>query len=326
MRRARPRVSIGVPVFNGERYLAGALDSILDQTYEDFEVLVCDNASTDATAEICSRYVARDGRIRYWRNAENIGAHRNFQSVLALASADFFTWTCADDVRPPGALQALVETLRQHPDAVMAYGPVLFTLDGQPPSGRVTNEMAIAGADPAARVRTFTRRLTSSVMLYGLYRRSEAARAVFGRHLGADYLYCLRMCFLGPLAYTPTPMLIFRCRVHAATGNPMYGDLPLTVRNLVRPGGVRRKKCWTVLFMGCYYIAASPGTRLTDRVTGIVAHVWAFCVRYRGYLAKEAVYVALVSPVLWFAALPSVFSRKLGRLLRRTATAGRLAR
>src|SRR2546422_9844275 len=75
----RPRVSVGMPVYNGERYLAEAVDSLLAQTYEDFEVIICDNASTDRTGEIARSYAARDTRVRYARNEKNLGAGGNFR-------------------------------------------------------------------------------------------------------------------------------------------------------------------------------------------------------------------------------------------------------
>ena len=81
----RPKVSIGLPVYNGERYLAAALDGILRQTFEDFEIVISDNASTDRTREICSEYCKKDGRIRYSRNDTNIGSARNFNRVFELS-------------------------------------------------------------------------------------------------------------------------------------------------------------------------------------------------------------------------------------------------
>ena len=79
-----PRVTVGLPVFNGERYLSEAIESVLAQTFEDFEVVVSDNASTDGTAEIARRYAERDARVRYVRNATNVGPIENQPSVPPL--------------------------------------------------------------------------------------------------------------------------------------------------------------------------------------------------------------------------------------------------
>lgn len=92
-----PAVSIGMPVYNGAQYIREALDSLLAQTFTDFELIISDNASTDATQSICEEYAHRDPRIRYVRQAENKGALANFQFVLDHAQGGFFMWAAADD-------------------------------------------------------------------------------------------------------------------------------------------------------------------------------------------------------------------------------------
>ena len=79
-----PRVSIGLPVYNGEKYLEGSIQSILSQTYEDFELIICDNCSTDTTPQICERFAQQDARVRYHRNPENLGANGNFNHAVML--------------------------------------------------------------------------------------------------------------------------------------------------------------------------------------------------------------------------------------------------
>ena len=88
----RSRVSIGLPVYNGEKYLEQALISILSQTYTDFELIISDNASTDRTQAICREYAAKDPRIRYYCNEENLGAAPNHNRVFELASGEYFKW------------------------------------------------------------------------------------------------------------------------------------------------------------------------------------------------------------------------------------------
>ena len=93
-----PRVSIGMPVWNRERYIRSGLDSLLGQTFGDFELIISDNASTDQTQAICEEYAERDRRVRYSRNGRNIGLQANFERVLQLASAPYFMWGCPDDL------------------------------------------------------------------------------------------------------------------------------------------------------------------------------------------------------------------------------------
>src|ERR1035438_9843576 len=99
-----PRVSIGLPVYNGENYLDPALNSILRQDYSDLELIISDNASTDATGNICREYAAKDPRIRYYRNETNIGASANFNCLVKLARGEYFKWAAHDDVHLQGFL------------------------------------------------------------------------------------------------------------------------------------------------------------------------------------------------------------------------------
>ena len=95
---AVPRVTIGLPVYNGENYLAEAIDSILGQTFTDFELIISDNASTDRTEEICRRYAAEDDRIRYFRHDRNRGASPNYNFTVEKARGEYFKWAAHDDV------------------------------------------------------------------------------------------------------------------------------------------------------------------------------------------------------------------------------------
>ena len=114
-----PRVSIGLPVYNGERYLPIALDSLLAQTFREFELIISDNASTDATATICGHYAGRDERIRYSRNCTNIGGAPNFRRVFHLASGEYFMWAMHDDIYAPTFLARAVEVLDRDPTVVL---------------------------------------------------------------------------------------------------------------------------------------------------------------------------------------------------------------
>jgi glycosyltransferase involved in cell wall biosynthesis len=114
-------VSIGLPVYNGARYLREALDSLLSQTFDDFELIICDNASTDDTGTIARDYAARDSRIRYYRNETNIGAPRNFNRAFALSERRYFKWASYDDALTPTFIQACVDVLDRDPGVVLVF-------------------------------------------------------------------------------------------------------------------------------------------------------------------------------------------------------------
>src|SRR5690606_21798140 len=116
-----PRVSIAVPVYNGERYLRASLDGLLAQTFTDFELVIADNASTDGTEAICREYVARDARVRYHRNERNLGGPGNFRRVFQLSRGEYHKWSTADDLWHPTLVEKCVAVLDARPDVVLAY-------------------------------------------------------------------------------------------------------------------------------------------------------------------------------------------------------------
>jgi glycosyltransferase involved in cell wall biosynthesis len=123
-----PRVSIGLPVYNGANYLREALDAILSQTYEDFELIISDNASTDATGEICRELAASDSRIRYIRHETNSGAAPNFNFVFREARGEFFKWAAHDDLIAPEFIETCVAALDADTSAVLAF-PMVYRID-----------------------------------------------------------------------------------------------------------------------------------------------------------------------------------------------------
>ena len=118
---AVPRLSIGLPVYNGQDYLAESLDALLGQSYADFELIISDNASTDGTAEICRQYQQQDTRIRYLRQPRNIGAAPNHTFVFGQSRGELFKWAAADDLYARDLIESCVEALDEHPDVVLAH-------------------------------------------------------------------------------------------------------------------------------------------------------------------------------------------------------------
>ncbi|HQE79390.1 MAG TPA: glycosyltransferase [Syntrophorhabdaceae bacterium] len=121
-----PKISIGMPVYNGEKYIRKALDSLLRQTFTDFELIISDNASTDRTREICLEYAKKDNRIRYYRNQENIGAAKNFNRLIELSSGEFFMWAGDHDMWDKTFLSRCLEVLMQNKNAVLCYAKAMI--------------------------------------------------------------------------------------------------------------------------------------------------------------------------------------------------------
>ena len=115
-----PRLSIGLPVYNGEDFLAESLDSLLGQTYEDFELIISDNASTDGTADICRGYAKQDSRIRYIRQPRNLGCAPNHNVLVQYARGDLFKWVSHDDLYGRELIERAIEALDEYPQVVLA--------------------------------------------------------------------------------------------------------------------------------------------------------------------------------------------------------------
>ena len=116
-----PKLSIGLPVYNGERHLKRAIDSHLAQTFTDFELIICDNASTDRTEEICRYYASIDKRVRYYRHATNTGAVWNFNHCFDIARGEYFKWSSHDDFLEPTFAEKCIAVLDAKPDVVLCH-------------------------------------------------------------------------------------------------------------------------------------------------------------------------------------------------------------
>ena len=141
------RVSMGMPVYNGERYVAEAIESVLQQTFGDFELVISDNGSTDSTRSICEGYAARDPRVRYFRSDANRGATWNFNRVVELSRGEYFRWAAHDDRIRPEYLERCVAVLDADPEAVLCYTQVEI-IDAAGASRGVYQDQALDTAAP----------------------------------------------------------------------------------------------------------------------------------------------------------------------------------
>jgi glycosyltransferase involved in cell wall biosynthesis len=116
-----PRVSVGMPVYNGQEYLREAIQSILTQSFYDLELIVCDNASTDRTAAICREIAAGDSRLRYYANPTNVGVTENYNKAFALSRGEYFKWASSNDYCAERFIERCVDVLDRRSDAVLCY-------------------------------------------------------------------------------------------------------------------------------------------------------------------------------------------------------------
>ena len=170
MQRTKPRLRIGLPVYNGERFLAQAIESLLGQTFSDFHLVIADNASTDRTEEICRSYVQRDRRISYQRSAVNRGAAWNFNCVARLADAEYFKWAAYDDLCAPDMVRRCIDVLDGNPRVVLCYTKShIIDADGNVLSA-YRNPVDATAVTPYERFRDVLTNLTLCHMLFGVIR------------------------------------------------------------------------------------------------------------------------------------------------------------
>jgi glycosyltransferase involved in cell wall biosynthesis len=207
-----PLVGLGMPVFNGARFLAATLESILAQTLTDFELVICDNASTDATGEICRHYAATDARIRHVRNAANLGAHPNYNRCFRLSRGRYFKWTPHDDVLAPDYLAHCVGALEANPRAVLCQSQLHF-IDAQGATLGIcgTDLHGAQAAGAAERFAAAVLRAHNSYDMQGVFRREALERSgLLGSFHGADRALVAGMTLLGPFLHVPLPLLKVR--------------------------------------------------------------------------------------------------------------------
>ncbi len=165
----RLKVSIGLPVYNGETYLRGLLDSVLAQTFGEFELIISDNASTDATETICREYEAADARIHYHRQARNHGVTWNFRQVVLLSSGTYFLWTSHDDLMAPKYVERCVEVLDKDPSVVLCHSSSIY-LDDAGNQFEPKTQFVFDQPEPHQRFRRLMSMSHNCMVLYGLIR------------------------------------------------------------------------------------------------------------------------------------------------------------
>jgi glycosyltransferase involved in cell wall biosynthesis len=207
MKYDKPLVSIGMPVYNGERFIRQALDSLLVQDYENFELIISDNASTDRTADICQEYIAKDKRIRYYRNEANLGAVKNFNRVFELSSGKYFMFAGDHDLWHPTFISRCSSILEKEPDVVLAYSRTQLIDAKGNPLEIMTDKIDTRGLSAINRYKYVIRNLTWCNIIYGVIRREAFSRiSGFKNILGPDNVLLAELSLKGTYAQIDEPL------------------------------------------------------------------------------------------------------------------------
>lgn len=252
-----PLVSVGMPTYNGARYLRQAIDSVLAQDLDDLELVISDNGSDDGTEEIATAAAGADPRVRYERAPANRGAAWNYNHVLELARAPLFKWAADDDVCMPAFLRRCVTELERSPAAVLAYPrTTLIDAGGQPMGDLDDDDLDLRGADPVDRLAQLLRHRVEWHPVFGVIRTDSLRRT---RGIGsfplADVAVLAELAMAGEFHQVPERLFLRRYhdrrsiaanpsfKAHAAwyvpdrrSGRPVLPNARLVRELLVRAG------------------------------------------------------------------------------------------
>ena len=197
----KPSLSLGLPVFNGEKYLRQAIDSILNQTYTDFELIISDNASTDRTEEICKKYVDMDDRILYYRSEKNHGAAWNWNRVFKLSSGVYFKWVAHDDVIVPEYLSKCIRVLENYSSIILCHSKNAIINDSDEIVGKYDIGTINDSLKPHDRFGQMMQKTGLPWLIFGVFRKDELGKtSLFKNYIGSDWTLLAEVSLLGRIS------------------------------------------------------------------------------------------------------------------------------
>jgi glycosyltransferase involved in cell wall biosynthesis len=206
-----PLLTIGLPVYNGADYLRETMESVRDQTFTDYEFIVCDNDSTDETPEIVAEFAESDGRIKYVKHPENIGAHNNYNSIVPLARGKYFKWVAHDDLMEPGFIEACVSVLDNRPDVVLAFTAVDKIDTEGAKIGELVSTRTYEHDSPYTRLRAYIGDRVKAPPIFGVMRTQVLRETrLLGNFGGADTIFLAEMSMRGRFAVIDEHLFKFR--------------------------------------------------------------------------------------------------------------------
>lgn len=284
-----PTVTIGLPVYNGEEFIRQTLESIVQQTFTDFELLIGDNASTDSTLTICSAFASRDSRIRILASDTNKGAAPNYNRLVHEAAGKYFRWLPHDDLVAPTFLEQCVEFLETHPSVILCY-PSTRPIDenGKPFDREPEDALDVTAAQPSVRLRqyfesSFLNRQCNAVL--GVVRTDVLRKtALIGSYTGSDKILLAELALQGP--FHQLPDALFYRRYHSG------GSLALHPNPAERDGwfdSLKRKRRVFVQWswFAAYFTSIHRARLSTKDALSSYLQMWRYFLLHRVALKDE---------------------------------------
>ena len=197
-KKTTPKVSIGIPVQNGENFLEEAIKSILNQTFSDLELIISDNASTDKTPDICRKYAKRDKRIRYVRNEENIGASENFNNLFKFSKGEYYLSVSHDDYFHPDFLKKSVDILDNNKSIHLVHSKTMAVNEKGIPIQDYSSDLDLDSESPSKRLYNSICVSHPIMEIFGLIRSSTLRKTtLMGKYTSADRILLAEIALLG---------------------------------------------------------------------------------------------------------------------------------
>jgi glycosyltransferase involved in cell wall biosynthesis len=278
---AAPTLSIGMPVYNGAKWIEESIGYLLNQSFSDFELIIADNASTDETGTICRRIAERDARVRYHRHSSNIGAFRNYDYVFQRSTAPYFKWASCNDICLDGFLEKCLVVLRARPDVVLVYPRAILIFapkGGEPYGEEYDDNLNLEGDRPSDRFRDYLNREKINNVMNGVIRASSLRETALNRPLpGSDISMVAELALRGKFVEIPDRLFVRRLTPDTTI---LLMEQPATSHGyLGRPDNLQRLKLHSYRFLDAWRAPISFAEKL---------RVWRYLLRRVAWLRHRA--------------------------------------
>ena len=266
----RPLVSIGVPIYNEEKHLAEVLDSLLAQDYENFEIVISDNASTDGTQRICEKYAAADRRVRYYRHDTHVHGFQNFNRLLELARGEFFMWVSGHDLHHRSQVSKCIEVMLEDAHIVLCYTQMIWIDEqSQPfvPLEKGNDYIDTRGLELSLlRINVVLWALRGGNPIHGLFRLEALKKTPgFTQIVSPDMALLIELAAIGKFAFVSEPLLYVRRGISVDNWRILLSRL--------FPDELRKGKTERLFWRMMYQLAK----RVAGHVRSLPGKILAFC-------------------------------------------------
>lgn len=222
MKTEAPLVCFGLPIYNGENFVAEAIRCVLAQTFADWELIICDNCSTDRTIAICRQFAHKDSRIRLCQNSRNMGVCFNFDRAFRLSRSKYFKWVAHDDLFSPRFIETCIQELAKDEQVVAVFPRLAYVNTDGRVLRRQASELSVLGLTPESRVKQFMALAAQNTdflwLQYGLIRRDVLEQSgSMGWYAGSDHVMLFKIALRGCIKQIEEEMFFRREHPEAST-------------------------------------------------------------------------------------------------------------